>query len=134
MIPKRHACDGADISPPLTIDGIPDGTQSLAIIMTDIDTPRNFVHWLLYDMPLTSGIPEGKAPGATGHNDFGQTGYGGPCPPSGTKHRYVITCHALDTKIGLAPGQSRNRLLAAMENHIITSAELAGFYTRPSRG
>lgn len=100
-IPKRYSCDGADISPPVTIHGIPRDAVCLAITMIDLDTPRPFVHWLLCDAPVTGEIPEGRASGITGYNDFGKPGYGGPCPPPGSLHPSI---HPFP---GTFPGSSR---------------------------
>jgi hypothetical protein len=108
-IPARYTCDGADVSPDLSWDGVPDGTAALVLVVDDPDA-GGFVHWLVLDMPpsrasLARGA--GKAGGSLqqGTNGFGTAAWGGPCPPSGD-HRYRFTLYALATPLGLhgAPG------------------------------
>ena len=141
-IPSRFTCDGSNVSPPLSWSGLPAGTKSLALVVTDPDAPdpkapkTTWVHWVLYDLPAdATGLREaiaskGLPPGALeGTNDFGRTGYGGPCPPIG-RHRYVHTLYALDTVLADLDRPPRARLLAAMEGHVLKTAELIGTYQR----
>lgn len=132
ILPK-YTCDGENISPPLTFSEIPDDTKSLAFIMDDPDAPNGtFTHWLLYNMsPATLQIVEKQMPltGIAGRNDFGNQGYGGPCPPSG-EHRYVFKLFALDTMLDLPEGATSSELQTAMEGHIILSVELTGAYAK----
>ncbi len=129
-IPALYTCDGADINPPLVIDGIPPEAVSLSLVMDDPDSPgRTFVHWVAYDLDLTGRIEEGSRPGTGGLNDFGRTDYGGPCPHSGT-HRYVFKIYALDRKLGREKGLNKEEVLAAIEDHILARAELTGRYRR----
>lgn len=131
-IPTKFTCDGEDISPELDWFGIPEGTVSLALIMDDPDAPMGtWVHWVLYNLPMDlSGLREGMTGvGLDGTNSWNRTGYGGPCPPSGT-HRYFFKLYALDTNLDLAPGAKKEALLAAMEDHILGQAELMGTYSR----
>ncbi|MEI6946379.1 YbhB/YbcL family Raf kinase inhibitor-like protein [Paraflavisolibacter sp. H34] len=130
IIPSKYTCDGANINPPLDIEGIPDDTASLALIVDDPDAPSGtFTHWLLWNIPLIHHLPEDQAPGIQGTNGFRQQGYGGPCPPSGT-HHYHFKVYALDAPIDLAPGASREELEQAMAGHIIGYGELLGLYKR----
>lgn len=138
MIPSLYTCDGEDISPALSWDQPPTGTQSLALIMDDPDAPgRTFVHWVIYDLPPeTRQLPQAiplkatvAAGGTQGKNDFGKLGYGGPCPPSGI-HRYFFKLYALDQQLGLKSGATKAQLEAAMNGHILASAELIGRYSR----
>lgn len=138
MIPFLYTCDGQDISPPLSWDAPPTGTQSLALIVDDPDAPGQiFVHWVLYDLPPEiQQLPQAFAsqdtlPDATtqGKNDFGKLGYGGPCPPSGI-HRYFFKLYALDRELGLKSGATKAQLEAAMSGHILAAAELIGRYAR----
>ncbi len=132
-IPARYTADGADISPPLVIQGVPEGTQSLALIMDDPDAPMGtWVHWVAWNLPAgTREIPEGSLPdgAAEGRNSWGRTGYGGPAPPSGT-HRYYFKIYALDTKLDLPPATDKARLLSAMKGHVLAEAVLMGRYSR----
>ncbi|MBD3882811.1 YbhB/YbcL family Raf kinase inhibitor-like protein [Phormidium tenue FACHB-886] len=138
MLPAKHTCDGENISPALSWDAPPAATRSLALLVNDIDAPsKTFVHWVLYDLPPTvRQLPE-KLPsqpflaigGIQGKNDFGQYGYGGACPPSGT-HRYVFRLFALDTLLDLPPGTTKSEVMEAMKGHIVAGAELTGQYKR----
>ncbi len=132
VIPERHTCDGPDISPPLTIDGVPAGTASLVLTMDDPDCPgQTWDHWVAYDIPVLSEIPEGVPNlGTPGRNTWGRTGYGGPCPPRGT-HRYVFTVYALDRNLGLEPGADKATVLEALAGHTLAEASLLGRYSRP---
>ena len=131
-IPTQYSCDGEDLSPDLDWFGIPQGTQSLALIMDDLDASVGiWVHWVLYNIPadkpgLRTGI---TGVGLDGTNSWGSTGYGGPCPPGGT-HRYFFKLYALDTMLDLNPGSNKQALLAALEGHILAQAELMGTFTR----
>ena len=136
-IPQRHTCDGDDVSPPLRWHGAPSGTQAFALIADDPDAPRGtWVHWVAYDLPadveeLPAGASRQGAAGATqGQNDFGRTGYGGPCPPPGPAHRYYFKLYALDQPLGLAAGKTKSEIEAAMEGHVLASAQLMGRYAR----
>ncbi len=138
MIPPIHTCDGEDVSPPLTWDRLPPGTQSLVLICDDPDAPvGTWVHWVYYDIPPAPGQLPGRIPaverppqgGVQGINDFRRIGYGGPCPPGGT-HRYFFTLYALDTRLGLQPGLSKAQVLEAMEGHVLQQAQLMGTYRR----
>ncbi len=137
-IPRQHTCDGKDVSPPLFWTGVPEKAVSLALIVDDPDAPRKrFVHWVLYDLPASAaGLPERVPPGAAleqggfqGANDFGNVGYGGPCPPSGT-HSYIFTLYALDTKLRLKSRATKEDVLRAAEGHILGEARLVGRYAR----
>ena len=137
-IPSRYTCDGPGVSPPLSWDSVPDGTQSLALIVDDPDAPSGtFMHWVIYDLPpetrrLPQDVP--KRPtlsGGTGQgvNGAGAIGYTGPCPPSGT-HRYFFKVYALDTRLNLGGGATGGRLSDAMEGHVLGEGELMGTYRR----
>lgn len=138
VIPRKYTCDGADISPPLSWSGIPEGTKSIALISDDPDAPMGtWVHWVVYDLPPNAtGLPE-KVPsertlsnGAKqGMTDFRRIGYGGPCPPGGV-HRYFFKVYALDTVLNLDPGATKKLLLKAMEGHVLGEGELVGKYKR----
>ena len=138
MIPSKYTCDGADVSPPLKWESLPNGTKSLALICDDPDAPvGTWVHWVYYDIPAqTKDLPENvtrderpASGGIQGINDFRRIGYGGPCPPGGT-HRYFFKLYALDTLLNLSPGATKNQVLKAIENHIIDHVQLMGKYRR----
>ena len=131
QIPPRYTCDGDDINPPLHIENIPTGTRSLALIIEDPDAPSGlFVHWLVWNInPHQNEIAENSTPkeAMAGRNNFERTSYGGPCPPSGT-HRYIFRMFALDSTLILAGGSSKSQLEAAMEGHVLATAQLIGLY------
>ena len=131
VIPRRYTCDAQNVSPPLTLSGVPADAFSLALILDDPDAPGGtWVHWVEFNIDPVSEIPEDVgALGTAGLNSFGITIYGGPCPPSGT-HRYFFKVFALDVTLNLAAGASKAQLLAAMEGHVIAQAELMGLYSR----
>jgi Raf kinase inhibitor-like YbhB/YbcL family protein len=138
-IPEVYTCDGDDVSPPLQWQDVPEGAHSLALVMDDPDAPRGtWVHWLLYDIPPeTHELPQDVSPaasfsggGSQGNNSWNRLGYGGPCPPAGSSHRYFFKLYALDGPLDLASGATRDRLLAAMEGHILAQGELMGTYAR----
>jgi Raf kinase inhibitor-like YbhB/YbcL family protein len=131
-IPSKFTCDGADTSPPLQIADIPSEAKSLALIVDDPDAPSGlFTHWLVWNIPpQTSAVGEGSVPkGVQGTNDFGKSGYGGPCPPSGA-HRYYFKIFALDRELDLPFGAKRGQLDAAMKGHIVAQGELMGRYSK----
>jgi Raf kinase inhibitor-like YbhB/YbcL family protein len=132
-IPRRHGCEGEDLSPPLAWSGAPDGTRSLALIVDDPDAPvGTFTHWLGWG--LASGaerLGEGQAAPIEGRNDFGTSGYRGPCPPPGHgRHRYFFKLYALDSDPDLPPGATRDELEGTLEGHTLAVAELIGTYER----
>jgi Raf kinase inhibitor-like YbhB/YbcL family protein len=138
LIPPKYTCDGADISPPLQWEGVPEATKSIALISDDPDAPMGtWVHWVLFNLPAdTKELAENIPPDETlpngarqGMSDFRRIGYGGPCPPSGT-HRYFFKIYALDTELDLAPGADKSDLLEAMEGHTLGQGQLIGKYKR----
>ena len=143
VIPVRHTCDGDDLSPPLAWSGAPATTRSFALICDDPDAPRGtWVHWVLYDLPpdatdLPGGVatdPELKEPkgACQGKSHFGRHGYGGPCPPPGTAHRYFFKLYALDRAFNLPAGKKQAEIEAAMEGHVLGEASLMGTCRRKS--
>ena len=142
-IPRKHTCDGADVSPRLEWSNAPAETKTIALIMEDPDAPVGvWVHWVLYDAPASSGglpegvpigdaVPGGGRQGASwGVDRFERVGYGGPCPPKGKPHRYVFTLYALPGRTGLPPRASKAQLLKAMQGKVLAQAELIGLYGR----
>lgn len=141
-IPAQYTCEGADRSPPLSWSGAPPGTKSFALVVDDPDAPdpaaprMTWVHWVLYDIPAgATALPEAVAPSALpagtreGTNDWGRTGYGGPCPPIG-RHRYFHKLYALDTVLGDLGRPRKAALEKAMKGHILAQAQLVGTYQK----
>jgi hypothetical protein len=139
MIPREFTCDGVNQSPAFSWSGIPVGTAGLVLLCEDPDAPSGtWSHWGLFNLPaslreLPGGVPttarlEGGA--LQGKNDFGKIGYSGPCPPRGTTHRYYFRLFALDRKLTLEAGVSRQQVRAQMQGHILAQAEWMGSYSR----
>jgi Raf kinase inhibitor-like YbhB/YbcL family protein len=149
-IARKYTADGDDISPPLAWTDVPGPTVTLALICDDPDAPsparpaaEPWVHWVLYDVPaetreLPAGIPQSKEPGSLpgarqGTNSWksDNIGYRGPAPPPGSgTHRYVFHLYALDSRLELAPGADKSKLLRAMKGHVLAEGKLTGTYQR----
>ncbi|NDY92389.1 YbhB/YbcL family Raf kinase inhibitor-like protein [Ideonella livida] len=149
---KTHEFNGFDgeghnRSPALQWQGAPANTRSFALTMYDPDaqTGSGFWHWVLYDIPaearqLAQGVGSVDVSALTGiglqaENDFGATGYGGPCPPKGAAaHRYLFTLHALGVpSLGLSPGRGVTNAIVRFMIHqnTLATATLTGQYGRP---
>lgn len=142
-IPGTFTCEGENVSPPLAWSGAPETTKTFALIVDDPDAPgRTFVHWVCYNIPidttqlargadLSQHVTDAAWGPEEGSNDFGDIGYGGPCPPRGDDpHRYFFRLYALDVTLDLAPGATRQQVMDAMEGHVVASAELMGTFAR----
>lgn len=141
-IPALHTCEGDDRSPPLAWSGVPAGTKSFVLIVDDPDAPdpaaprMTWVHWVLYDIPAAAtGLADAIRPAALppgtreGLNDWGRTGYGGPCPPIG-RHRYFHKLYALDTVLGDLGRPKKAAVEKAMQGHVLGQATLIGTYQK----
>ena len=139
-IPDIYTCTAKDISPPLNWLGLPENTQSIALIMDDPDAPdpqapkMTWVHWVVYNIPSNvthfpenmRSLPKGCIEGL---NDWKKTGYGGPCPPVG-RHRYYYKVYALDTVLPDLGHITKSQLEIAMKGHILAQTELVGTYKK----
>ena len=129
-MPGKFTCDGENINPALVIENIPNGTKSLALIMDDPDAPSgDFVHWVLYDIPVTNRIDENSILGKQGLNSLGKLGYVSPCPPTGV-HRYFFKIYALDKMLNCDVGLSKAELEREISSHLLGKAELIGLYEK----
>ena len=142
-IPFPYTCDGPDRSPPLSWTAPPAGTQSLVIVMQDIDAPSGtLVHWVVFNLPssvreLTENQPkvtELTNSGLQGRNGLNQIGYQGPCPPSGPAHTYQIFLYAVDQSLPLAGGASATEVLVALEGNILEQSLITGTYQTSRTG
>ena len=134
MIPREFTCQGNEVNPPLTIDNIPDKTETLALINYDPDATKGiWDHWIVFNVPAPKGkvfaVGKDSILGTAGKNSWSRTAYGGPCPPSGT-HRYFFKVYALDTRLNLQEGASKEEIEAAMKEHILAEAQLVGLYRK----
>lgn len=128
-IPVAHTCDGEDRPPPLEWSGVPEETEQLALLVEDPDAPGEpFDHWVVTSIPPDASSPE---PGVAGRNDFGRTGWGGPCPPEDDEpHRYEFTLVALDEPLDVAEPATSEDVRAAVDGHVLAVGRLAGRYGR----
>ncbi len=138
-IPVKHTCDGEDLSPPLSWSAAPEGTKGFALICDDPDAPiMTWVHWIVYSLPAERrSLPEDVkrvrqlSDGTRqGMNSWKRIGYGGPCPPRNSTHRYFFRLYALGREMDLGPGAAKKELLRAMEGAVLAQAELMGTYRR----
>lgn len=139
-IPTRYTCDGENVSPPLSWQGVPSEAVSLALIVDDPDASSGtFTHWVVYNLPiipqaleecvsLEDRLSEGLR---EGFNDFGRQGYGGPCPPKGDGiHRYIFRLFALKQELDFSGRVTRGQINDAVEKVAIDEAHLLGYYER----
>jgi Raf kinase inhibitor-like YbhB/YbcL family protein len=131
-IAAKFSCHGADVSPALSWQGVPAEAKALALFVDDPDG-RDWVHWTVLDLPardaeLPEGVSPTKDPPQQGRNDFGKTGYGGPCPPSGT-HHYRFTLYALAKPLGLSGHPDGSAVRAALKGaDVLAKVTLTGTY------
>lgn len=141
-IPPKYTCDGSDVSPELEWTATPATTQTILIFVDDPDAPLAFVHWIAFNLPasarelpegaserLGTGMPEGSK---EGENGFGNTGYGGPCPPGVKPHHYVFRVYALDSSLSLPSGAKKSDLAGAMKGHVLAEGKIVGLYSHPA--
>jgi Raf kinase inhibitor-like YbhB/YbcL family protein len=141
MLPSRTVydkapCSGPNRSPQLRWDAVPSKTRSFALTVLDIDAPApgGWWHWVRFDIPASArGLASAAAgPGTDGRTSWGESRYGGPCPPPGRPHRYVFTLYALD--LPAIPGANAATigpaLLTALRGHVLAKATLVGRYGR----
>ena len=149
MIPVKYTQAGEQASPQLAWANAPMGTQSFVLHMHDMEGARNKttedqLHWLVWNIPAeTRGLPEGVPMGdlKDGSHQTSATGngvYRGPgAPANGPYHHYVFEIFALDTKIDVPanpadPFDTRTKVLAAIQGHVLGKAVYLGFFRRPS--
>jgi len=139
-IPTQYTCEGRDVSPPLSWSALPEGTQSLVLIVDDPDAPdpaapkMTWVHWVLYNLPpdsqgLEENVRQLPIGAGEGLNDWKRTGYGGPCPPIG-RHRYFHKLYALDVVLPDLHRPTKAAIEQAMRGHVLAQAELVGTYQK----
>ncbi len=130
IIPAKYSCDGININPPLDIEDIPEETKCLALIVENPDAPLGtWVHWLVWNIPVTHHIKENEIQGTQGMNGFEEYHYGGPCPGWGT-HHYFFKVYALDELLNISPYSGKLQLEKAMSEHIIGFGQIIGLYKR----
>ena len=149
LIPLKYTQAGEQASPQLAWANAPAGTQSFVLHMHDMEGARNKtsedqLHWLVWNIPAeTRALPEGVPMGdlKDGSHQTSATGngvYRGPgAPANGPYHHYVFEIFALDTKIDVPanpadPFDTRAKVLAAIQGHVLGKAVYLGFFRRPS--
>lgn len=138
-MPRSAGCEGGDHSPALSISGAPAETKTLAILMTEQDSPRSVIAlWMAYNLPGNlANLPENqprtrqiKGEGLQLPGPGGKMGYTGPCPPSGLTRRYVIEVFALDAALDLPENATKQEFLLAVEGHILAKGKLSGKFKK----
>jgi len=138
-IPVKYTGFGKDISPYLKWKDVPEGTKSFAIIMDDPDAPGGtWVHWVIYNIPAKTTYLQEAVPkkdvlddgSLQGINSFSKIGYDGPHPPPGPAHRYLFQIYALDIKLDISPGASKETIVNAIEGHVLSQTKLVGRFSR----
>ena len=128
-IARKCGYKNGNEKPPLTINGIPEGTKSLTLIMDDPDAMgavgKVWVHWVAWNIDPTNTELENLT--TEGMTDFGEVGYGGPAPPD-KRHTYVFKLYALDSELDLPDKSTKADVEKAMEGHIIEQTQLTGTY------
>jgi len=135
IIPRKYGYKNENLSIPLTISEIPEGTKSLALIMDDPDAMgavgKVWVHWVLWNIsPNTKEIIENSIPenSIEGKTDFDEIGYGGPAPPD-KEHTYIFKLYALDDTLNLKQGSTKIEVEESIIDHIIYETKLKGKFT-----
>lgn len=139
-IPEAYTGVGEDLSPPLTVESVPDSADTQAIVLDDPDA-NDYLHWLIWNIPADqSDIPEGLPQAETvdsldgarqGTNDFGELGYRGPLPPkSDGAHTYRFTVYAVDSTLDLEAGVGRGKLESALEGRVLDTYQFTGEFDR----
>ena len=130
-IPRKYGYKNGNREPPLTMNGVPEGTKSLALIMDDPDAMgavgKVWVHWVMWNIDPTNTEPFAENLTTEGMTDFGEVGYGGPAPPD-KRHTYVFKLYALDSELDLPGKSTKADVEKAMEGHIVDQATLTGTY------
>lgn len=129
-IPDKYTCQGENINPPLMIINMPEETKTLVLIVDDPDAPNGvWDHWVVWDIDNNPSINENSIPGRQGKNSAGDNNYKGPCPPSGTQHRYFFKLYALDSALDLEEGSTKTKVEKEMKGHILDQTQLIGLYS-----
>ncbi|HKV05753.1 MAG TPA: YbhB/YbcL family Raf kinase inhibitor-like protein [Candidatus Acidoferrales bacterium] len=147
MIPEKYTCAAGIskmVSPPLQWVNAPKTAESFVLLLHDPDAHArksidDITHWMIFNIPAdATSLPEGvKADSTVGvqaNNIAGQPAFFGPCAPPGPVHHYTFELFALDTKLDLQKGASRDDVLKAMDGHVLTGTVLIGLFHRTAGG
>jgi Raf kinase inhibitor-like YbhB/YbcL family protein len=129
-IPAIYTAQGENVNPPLNISGVPQGTKSLVVTVTDPILPGAMVwtHWVAWNLSPDQNITANTSAGVQGKNSWNSYGYSGP-DPMGTR-TYYFTVYALDDTINLGADSGMGVVLRAMDNHVLAKGQLTGTSTK----
>ncbi|WP_051246193.1 YbhB/YbcL family Raf kinase inhibitor-like protein [Bifidobacterium subtile] len=128
---------GDDISPSFHLLSIPEGTETLAIVLRDESHPifGSMTHWLIWNLPVDPDIAANIAKGTrSGRGNarqgvaYGWHRYRGPKPPKGTTHRYVFTVYAVNGELDLGGMTTLRRLRKAMRGKVLGIGRVEGLF------
>uniref|UniRef100_A0A7N0T6J9 Uncharacterized protein n=1 Tax=Kalanchoe fedtschenkoi TaxID=63787 RepID=A0A7N0T6J9_KALFE len=140
-LPRKYTDDGQgalkNISPPLEWYNVPDGAKSLALVVQDIDDVHvvPWVCWIVVNIPPTlKGLPEGFSMKEEelgkeykgiqeGLNDLKVPGWRSPKLPS-HGHQWEFRLYALDEEVHLGHKVTKDKLLEAIQGHVLGEAVL----------
>jgi Raf kinase inhibitor-like YbhB/YbcL family protein len=141
QVADTFGCKGGNVSPGVAWTGAPEGTKSFVVSLYDPDAPTGsgWWHWTVFDIPASvdslpegaggadgKGLPKGAIQGRT---DFGNSAFGGACPPAGPTHRYVLTLTALKIKsLGLDSNASGALVGFLAKANALASASITATY------
>jgi len=135
-------CNGENISPEIKWHSFPNETKSFAITFFDPDAPTDhgWWHWIVINIPVNinhfprnAGNPESEYfyLGFQTVNDYGEIGYGGPCPPPGNPHRYILSVYALGIpEIKLSRKTNPQTVAEYIKKYAIDTDSVMGLYKR----
>lgn len=139
--PPEYSFRGGNRSPEIRTGSIHPDAQSIAVItINPFGEGCSFCPWVIWDLPPQPVIPPGipRTPvtdlpvrSVQGTNDYGETGYHGPDPPSGESHRYLFRVYSLDTRISLSPESDKHAVIAAMKGHVLQYGDTTAMYYQP---
>ena len=131
---NQFGCTGSNVAPELNWTNVPAGTKSFVMLMSDYDAPvdAGFHHWIVYNIPASAHELEGNHAFTEGTDDFGLTGYGGPCPPpTGETHHYLFLLYATDiTHVG-GSGLKFDAVVGAIQDHVLGATSIIGTFHLP---
>lgn len=131
---NQDGCTGSNIAPVLHWKNVPAGTKSFVLLLSDYDAPvaGGFHHWVVYNIPANARELHGNNPFTEGTNDFGLTGYGGPCPPAtGETHHYLFLLYAINVAQVGAPGLTFSQVMAVIQNDVVGATSIIGTFHLP---
>jgi Raf kinase inhibitor-like YbhB/YbcL family protein len=127
-IPTKYTAMGKNVNPPLNISDIPEGTQTLVVVVRDPIAPMfSWIHWVTWNLPVAN-ITENTMIGVQGMNSWNRNGYGGP-DPMGTR-TYIFTVYALDGSLTSDANSGVGAVFRAMDNHVLAKGEMTGTSTK----